>query len=294
MSQSETPTLAEGEWRRRKAAYEDAVRPWIDAHLARAARGIKHPVHDFLFEYYSYRPSHLARWSPGVGVRLNGARPADLAWRRGFVGCDGGLVLPAAAFPSHRVSYLRWAVRHLETVAGREPSFGCLGLHEWAMVYRTDDVRHAKVPLRLSADAIAAVVEGQGLRCTHYDAYRFFTPAASPRNRVALTRATTTDHDQPGCIHANMDMYKFAYAIAPFTSGESILETLTLAIEARRIDMRASPYELSAMSYESIAIETREGREQYIAEQRRIAEQAAPIRMRVLHEYRRLLDQIEQ
>ena len=37
---------------------------------------MKHPVHDFLFTYYSFRPAQLRRWSPGYGVVL-----ADARWR---------------------------------------------------------------------------------------------------------------------------------------------------------------------------------------------------------------------
>jgi hypothetical protein len=104
-------------------------------------------------------------------------------------------------------------------VAAREPSFGCFGLHEWAMVYGSGEVRHAHVPLRLQPAEIAAVVEIQGLRCTHYDAFRFFSPDARPRNRVQLSRADAVAHDQPGCVHANMDLYRFAYTIAPYVTG---------------------------------------------------------------------------
>ncbi len=76
------------------------------------ARGHKHPVYDFLFEYYSWRPAHLLRWTPGFGVVIEGATPADVAWRE-FTPTDNGLSLPASAFPEHRVAYLRWAVEFL-------------------------------------------------------------------------------------------------------------------------------------------------------------------------------------
>src|SRR2546423_15239435 len=99
----------------------------------------KHPVHDFLFDYFSFRPAYLLRWTPGHGVVLEGAAAGDSAWPE-FVPWGGGLVRPAAAFPGHRVSYLRWAVPYLEATGGREPSFACLGLHEWAMVYRDPNV----------------------------------------------------------------------------------------------------------------------------------------------------------
>ena len=251
------------------------------------ARGQKHPVYDFLFEYYSFRPAHLLRWTPGFGVTLDGATRDDVAWSE-FVACDTGLSLPASAFPAKRASYLRWAIEYLRAVVEREPSFACFGLHEWAMVYRDPAVRHSHVPLRLSREETDAVVDSQPLRCTHYDAFRFFTPDAAPRNRYPLTRAATTDHDQPGCIHANMDLYKFAYKIAPFCPSDVVADAFEVARAAREIDMRASPYDLRAYGFAPVAIETRTGREEYVELQRAVSARAQPVRERLLRVYEEL------
>lgn len=274
-------------WRAAREAYQARVRPRIEDWLTRASRRKKHPVHDFLFEYYSFRPSHLMRWSPGWGVRLEGATREDIEWPE--FEADDGLILHPASFPAQRVSYLDWAVRHLEATAGREPNLACFGMHEWAMVYRDPNVRHPYVPLRLSRAEIDSFVESQSLRCSHYDAFRFFSKEAAPRNRIELTRAIATEHEQPGCIHANMDMYRFAYKMAPFGPSELLADAFELAEAARAVDMRASPYDLSGYGYSAIPIETREGREEYVEEQRRIAERAVPIRERMLEVYERLL-----
>ncbi|HEX4607309.1 MAG TPA: 3-methyladenine DNA glycosylase, partial [Urbifossiella sp.] len=255
------------------------------------SRSDKHPVHDFLFEYYSFRPAHLLRWSPGADVWLEGAGPGDLAWPE-FAACDGGLILPATSFPAHRVEYLRWATAYLDAVAAREPSFACLGLHEWAMVYRDPNVRHPYVPLRLTRADTDAVVESQPLRCTHYDAFRFFTADAAPRNRLALTRAETTDHDQPGCIHVTMDLYRFAYKVAPFCPADVVADAFDVAAAARAVDMRASPYDLSGYGYAPIRIETKDGREEYVEYQRDLAARAAPVRDRLRGVYARLLSAV--
>jgi hypothetical protein len=268
--------------------YLARVGPWAEDRVRRMARHEKHPVYDFLFEYYSFRPAHLLRWTPGFGVLLEGASRDDIAWSE-FVPTDNGLTLPVAAFPEHRVSYLRWAVSYLEAVLAREPSFGCLGLHEWAMVYRDPNVRHPYVPLRLSREETDTVVDSQPLRCTHYDAFRFFTPAATPLNRYPLTRAATTDHDQPGCIHANMDLYRFAYKIAPFCPSDVMADAFEVARAAREVDMRASPYDLSGYGFAPIQIETRAGREEYVELQRELTTRSQPVRARVLEVYRQLL-----
>jgi hypothetical protein len=285
---SQIKRILQKEWKNAQQWYLSRVAPWANDRTQRMAQHQKHPVYDFLFEYYSFRPAHLLRWTPGFNVWLEGATHVDIRWRE-FVAHEGGLLLPAAAYPRHRVTYLEWAVQFLEAVLNREPSFSCMGLHEWAMVYRQEQVRHATVPLRLPRAEIDAVVESQGLRCTHYDAYRFFTPAAAPRNRWPLTRATTTDHDQPGCIHANMDLYRLAYKIAPFCPADLLADTFELALAARTVDMRASPYDLRAYGFEPIPIETREGREQYVELQRSLATQAQPLRQRLLSVYEQLL-----
>ena len=84
------------------------------------------------------------------GVVLEGATRGDIAWSE-FEPYDGGLVLPASAFPEHRRSYSQWAVQYLDAVLAREPSFACLGLHEWAMVYRDPNVRHPILDLAATA-----------------------------------------------------------------------------------------------------------------------------------------------
>jgi hypothetical protein len=275
--------LIENVWRGRRDAHRNRVGPLAADRVARSGR--KHPVYDFLFEYYSYRPAHLLRWSPGVGVVLEGATLTDAEWLHLFRECDGGIVLRVDDFPERRLGYLRWAIDYLQTTGAREPQFGCFGLHEWAMVYRTADIRHTRVPLRIAAEE---VVESMPLRCTHYDAFRFFTSAAVPRNRVQLSREVTTDHDQPGCVHVTMDLYKFAYKLAPWVSSEVVAEAFELAAVARELDMRASPYDLSEFGFAPIRIETKEGREEYVREQRELTRRAAPVRERVLAAYRKM------
>ncbi len=275
-------------WRAARGAYLARVRPWAEDRTQRMARHEKHPVYDFLFEYYSFRPAHLLRWTPGFGVPLEGATRDEIAWTE-FEESAGGLILPAAAFPAHRVSYLQWAVQYLDAVREREPSFACFGMHEWAMVYRDPNVRHPYVPLRLTREETDAVVDAQSLRCTHYDAFRFFTPAAVPLNRYPLTRSATPDHDQPGCVHANMDLYKFAYKISPFCPSELVADAFDLARAAREVDMRASPYDLGTYGFEPIPIETRTGREEYVEHQRALTARAEPVREQLASVYGRLL-----
>jgi hypothetical protein len=286
MSSGHNSTHSPAEWKASAAAHREKVRPWIDERTSRS--GEKHPVYDFLFEYYFYRPALLARWSPGFDVVLESADPEALGWKR-FVRCASGAVLPRESFPARRRPYLEWALRFLESTGSRDPSFGCFGLHEWAMVYRTPAARHGAVPLRLSPDEIAAVVESHPVRCTHFDAFRFFTPAAAPLNRLPLSRESTTDYDQPACVHVTMDLYKFAFTVSPYSPGELVADTFALARQAREIDMRASPYDLREFGFTPVRIETRAGREEYVEHQKRLMVLAKPIRARLLDVYQQLL-----
>jgi hypothetical protein len=290
MRTEEIPVILPREvWDLRARLHKQRVQPWIAPYLQQKSRQAKHPVYDFLFQYYSFRPAQLARWSPGPNVAIEAGQIDDLpgspkTWERAD---QGWKVVP---FPNARHEYLEWAIRFLGTTAMRDPNFCCFGLHEWAMVYREESVRHSDVPLRLSRSAIASVVDSQNLVCTHFDAFRFFTEPARKRNQTALRRETTVEMDQSGCIHVNMDLYRFCYKIAPWIESELLADAFELARFAREIDMRASPYQLREIGFEPIRVETADGRAEYVRFQRKIFERALPIRHRVLAAYRRLLD----
>jgi hypothetical protein len=274
------PVLAVGEWTARTAAHEVRVDRWTAAHRERRRRGETHPVHDFLFSYYSLAPGRLRRWHPGPAVALAGPAPHS-AWRWYATGPDGTVRLDVAAFLADRGDTVRFVRRLLAATASRPAFSGCFGLHEWAMVYRDRETRHA-VPLRLGADGTDAVVEAHSIRCTHFDAFRFFTPSAAPRNRLQPTRETQPELEQPGCLHAGMDLYKWAYKLSPATPGELVADCFELAADIRVLDMRASPYDLSAHGFDPVPIETPEGKAEYVAAQRGFAERGAVLRRRLL------------
>ena len=283
-------TLARPDWRARRQAHRARLSPWVEAHRARRSRGEKHPVWDFLWEYYSLRPAQLLKWSPGFNVQLEAEASdwdapdfGDKAWKR----ASNCIALDSERFPRHRLAGARATLDLLEATASRAPYHGCFGLHEWAMVYRCSAPRH-NVALRPSAETIAELVETQGVRCSHYDAFRFFTPAARPRNLLQPDAENRAEFEQPGCIHASMDLYKHAYKFAPWIASSLVADAFELARDARWLDMRAAPYDLSAWNVEPIAIETAPGRAHYAAEQRQIAERAAPLRARLIEAYRAL------
>ncbi|WP_018653955.1 hypothetical protein [Actinomadura flavalba] len=263
-------------WRARERAHAARVEAWTGPYLRRRERGEKHPVEDFLFTYYSHGPSKLRRWQPGAGVVLEGARAADLG--PAYRDVPDGAALDTDAVLARRGGSVAWIGRLLTATAARTPHFGCFGLHEWAMVYRSDDIRHEAWPLRLPGADIAALLDERGVRCSHFDAFRFFTPAARPLNALQPTRETQPELEQPGCLHATMDLYKWAYKLSPLVSSDVVADCFALARDVRAVDMRASPYDLAALGYPPIRIETPQGRAEYAALQRGFAGRAVPLR----------------
>ena len=237
---------------------------------------------DFLFTYYNLTPGELRRWHPGYGVTLYGPGAEEYAQRRGYRRTQSGVSVDPR-FLAKRWETIAFVARLMEATASRPANLGCFGLHEWAMVYRADpgEIRHG-IPLRLGREGTDAVVESLPLRCTHFDAFRFFTAPARSRNAAELTRATQVATEQPGCLHAGMDLYKFTAKLLPLVSSDMLWSAFELAYDARTLDMRASPYDLSAYGYQPVRIDTPGGRAEYAREQSELAARAAQVRNSLL------------
>src|SRR5690606_15282339 len=234
---------------------------------------------DFLFTYYAYKPALLRRWHPGAGVILEDASER-IGWRWYSPSGAGDAVFPdAARFQAEKSQLAGLVERMLRRTASRPGRFACFGLPEWAMVYRADAHRHP-APLRLGQEGTDAVVEANELRCTHFDAFRFFTDDAVPRNRLALTRDSQPDLEQPGCLHAGMDLYRWAVKLGPLIPGELLLDAFELARDIRLLDMEAAPYDLTDWDVRPVRIETAEGKAEYVRRQRGFAERGAAQRER--------------
>jgi hypothetical protein len=281
--------LDEAVWQARADAHEARVDDLVGDHLGRRRRGVSHPVHDFLFTYYSFRPAQLRRWLPGFGVvclttrgGASSARPApaevtaaDVMERRDLIAGTHALLAATAARPAH---------------------LGCFGLHEWAMVYRSDEVRHRAYPLRLGHRGTDEVVESHRIACSHFDAYRFFTEPARPLNALSPSAHDRPAFEQPGCLHAGMDLYKHACRLARLIPSELTTDCFELAWELRILDMRAAPYDFSGLRFDRtgeewtpIRIETPEGKREYVEAQKRFAERSRVLRLRLVAECERIL-----
>nr|WP_098465331.1 3-methyladenine DNA glycosylase [Isoptericola jiangsuensis] len=276
-----------------------AWRPRADGHARRAddlthvwrqarERGEKHAIEDFLFTYYPTRVAQLRRWHPGPGVVLeDAAEHVGWRWYTEVALPDGGTgaALDTAAFLADRGDTVAYVRALVGATASRPGSFGCFGLHEWAMVYRDArtgrDHRHP-LPLRLGHDGTDAVVESHRIACSHFDAFRFFTPEARHRNQLAPTRERQPAMEQPGCLHAGMDLYKWCLKLGPAVPGDLLLDAFALARDIRWTDMAAAPYDVSSYGVEAVPVETAEGKAEYVRRQRGFAERGQALRARLL------------
>lgn len=282
----------------------------------------RHPVYNFLVSYYNLRGAkgcrRLARWSPPLladaTVRLSGACEDDLGVGalhvRGARLVDGGVDYDPAAFfrnddaeardrAAANYAWYRTILRN--TLVHPRPVTHCYGLHEWAMVYDPrpadddDDGRapppsaayQAHLPRRVSRDVVNAAVERRGVRCTHFDAIRFFAPEAVP---LLTTENPTSREDQarleqPACVHAQMDLLKIALRLSPFLSSDVLGNALEVSLDARRLDVAASPYDATAYGLDPVPVETSEGRAVYKERQIKLMEQGQTVRKDLLNAY---------
>lgn len=267
------------QWRPLAQQHLERATALTEPHMQRRLAGEHHPIFDFLYEYYPIRVAHIRRWHPGIGVDLRDA--PELAQGRYYHCAQGVTRIDLDHFFARRGQAVDFVAELLERTIENPAHFDCFGLHEWAMVYQTQQPRHS-LPLRLGAEGTNAVVESHSLRCTHYDAFRFFTKPARPLNFTVLSRETQRACEQQGCLHATMDLYKWCAKLEPLIPGDLWLDTFELAMDCRILDMQASPYDCREYGYEPIAIETPAGKAEYVRKQREFAARGDVLRRLML------------
>lgn len=323
---SSTTLIPRDVWTHRAAAHKQEMLQLMYPHKQGA--GIRervhavaaHPIYNFLHRYYRYSVSDLLAYSPGSGIRLANVESADIqgkcivsdqvylsepVLRNKFINrLESGEVEYAITPNSlgeakaRDISAIIASREILANTARRAAFFGCYGHHEWAMLYSGGGANvsgHQTLPLRVSQSTIDRVVEG-GVRCTHFDAFRFFQPEARKFNVIdPISRSMQSTLEQPGCLHANMDLFKHAYTLFPLVDGALLRECLQLAIAARKIDMRASPYDVSSVEgcEVPLCVEDADGRRAYALEQESLAIEAAPLRQRLLDAYDAALEGVD-
>ena len=298
------------QWRAAEAAHEACAGRYADPFAQRRARHEVHPVEDFLFTYYTLKPGQFKRWHPGAGIILLDA-PERTSWRfyrhateqelldagctpqvaRAQADAASAVTVDVTDFVERRATALAFTHEILRNTAAKKGQFGCFGMHEWAMAYKSveNNIRHDYLELRLGAEGTDRVVEEHRIRCSHFDAFRFFMPQAAPMNELQPTRETQRVLEQPACLHANMDVYKWAYKLLPLVDSTLVMDCFDLAWDARELDMRAAPYDIRDWGYEPIPVETTEGKAEYVRIQRELSERSIELRERLLQVCERYL-----
>lgn len=197
------------------------------------------------------------------------------------------------------ISQFQWYASILQSTLNSEPILHCHGLHEWAMQYRPPGAPpppsakyQANLPLRVSQQVINEAVERKGISCTHVDALRFFAPDAKPLNHPGGSELERKDQlrlEQKACVHAHMDLLKIALKLTPFVDADLLGDVLEVALEARKLDVEASPYDATAFGVGIVPVETKEGRKLYRERQRDLMERVEPVRKRLLKAYESFL-----
>ena len=269
-------------WHTLRDDHQAKVLPWITPRLERRSRHESHPVDDFLFEYYPISTNKLLNWHPGFGFDL---AATEIEFEEFPIGSyefvDNKIQLRCEWLAKNQEAAIS-LIEFLAKTQERSIRSGCFGLHEWAMVLGTEDVRHEKWPLRLSQEQIRATIDEVGLRCTHFDAFRFFTPIAVPLNPLQLTPVDRNEVEQPGCLHANMDLYKYAQRFAPIVGSEIVRSAFALAKDIRTVDMQTAPYDLADLGVVPIPVETQSGRDEFAKLQIGFAQRAQILRTELI------------
>ena len=277
-------TLPRPQWEALAAAHEARVDVATAAHRERRADGRTHPVEDFLFRYYSNSPARLRRWHPGAGVALEDAGGLPRAtWAHYRVAGDA-VVLDVEGFLAGTVApvgFVRSCCRPRSPGPRSWAASGCTS-GPWCTGPGPTTCGTRAGRCAWGAKGTDAVVERHGIRCSHFDAYRFFTESARPRNALRPTRDSQVALEQPGCLHAGMDVYKWAFKLTPLVPSDLVADAFDLAREIRVLDMEASPYDLRDLGYQPVPIETPEGKAAYLERQRTFAERSNALRRRLL------------
>ncbi len=209
-----------------------------------------------------------------------------------------------------------WYRTLLQRTLHAAPILHCYGLHEWAMQYQAkispkdklslppSSKYQSHLKLRIDQKTLNETVEKNTLFCSHIDAWKFFAQEALPLNQFdkhsshessGLPSAKERPEwllrsEQPACVHTTMDLLKIAMKLGPFCEPDLFCRVLTLTVDARLLDVAASPYDAQTnYGVDPIPIETPEGRHEYKQRQMELMKRANPVRRDLLKNYEEFL-----
>ncbi|GBG30071.1 Hypothetical Protein FCC1311_062912 [Hondaea fermentalgiana] len=312
--------LGRSEWTRAAAEHGARVASLLaEGRDAKGGLRADHPIFNFLRSYYFVKSAadvrkKLTRWSPGAlaWLRLGNIPDAEQDQTLSALRLERA---PQDEPPPHdgrlqdSSSYCRVIVTQkdadalhfvqgvLQSTTTNAPVLNCFGMHEWAMLYQEADedepfaAQFQSLPRRVAQQDINATVRALKVNCTHFDAMRFFAKSAKTYSRHHdIDREQSFVSENPACLHAQMDLLRHALKLGALIPGAMLANALELALEARALDVAASPYDATAFGLEPVAVETEVGKAEYKTRQLRLAQRARPLRRAMLDYTRAVID----
>ena len=131
--------------------------------------------------------------------------------------------------------------------AGRSWAASACTSGRWSTATAEGEVRHAACRCGWAQAGTAAVVEPHPVRCTHFDAYRFFTPPRAAAQRAAAHPGRpSASWSSPAACTPPWTSTSGPTSSAPACPASWLPTASSSPREVRELDMRASPYDLAA------------------------------------------------
>ena len=237
---AEPQTLTQSEWLPLAQAHRSRADGFTAAHRERARRGETHPVWDFPVQLLQPAPAPTeglpSRVRHGAGRPRRPRVPEPKRLRRRRRGVHGEPGLPARP---RRDAAFRRGVVEVDGISAASVRV----LRDARVGHGLPRRRSASrgVPLRLGAAGTDAVLESIPLRCSHVDAYRFFTRPPSPATRAPHPCHPGPVGSSPAVCTRTWISTRWSHKLGPLVDSGLLMDCLDLAATARELDMRASP-----------------------------------------------------
>ena len=103
-----------------------------------------------------------------------------------------------------------------------------------------------------------------------------------PTRRRRSREAQSCPTGAPSCVLHTHTWTSASTRFQPFVGSDVVAECFAVASLARELDVRASPYDVTAFGLEPVRVETVEGRLAYADAQRALMADTAPLRARLV------------
>ena len=117
------------QWQLAATQHEQIVASWTTDRLHRRSRGMKHPVDDFLFEYYPISVKKLATWHPKWQTQLEPTLNSEQIFNPEIYSIAETIEL-RSEYLELRLCETTAELAFLTSTLNRPARTGCFGLHE--------------------------------------------------------------------------------------------------------------------------------------------------------------------